>query len=49
MGYHVSILMSVILIMVVVAKCVLIKLDFITVSATMDTHLMMIELDVHVS
>ena len=49
MGYHVSILMSVILIMVVVAKCVLIKLDHITVSATMGTHLMMIELDVHVS
>ena len=49
MVYHVLILMSVILTMVVVAKCVLIKLDLITVSATMDTHLMMINMDVHVS
>ena len=49
MVYHVPILMSVILIMVAVVKCVSIKLDLIIVSVTMDILLMMMIVDAHVS
>ena len=49
MVYHVLILMSVILIMVDVVKYVLIKLDLIIVSVTMDILLMMMIVDAHVS
>ena len=49
MVYHVLILMSVILIMVAVVKCVSIKLDLIIVSVIMDILLMMMVMDAHVS
>ena len=48
MVYHVLILMSVILIMVAVIKCVSIKLDLTIVSVTVDILLMMMITDAHV-
>ena len=48
MVYHVLILMSVILIMAAVVKCVLIKLDLTIVSVTVDILLTMMIMDAQV-